>query len=141
MAGLDLAVIVVTYQSRMIVPECLAALPDALRGVETWNVVVVDNGSTDGTTNLVAERFPDATVVEMGRNAGYAAAINVGVRASGDPSAVLVLNPDIRLEPVFKDSFSGLAAPSFTRDARGVVTGFVHSSAGVRHLRFDRVRR
>ena len=49
--------------------------------------------------------------------------------------------PDIRLEPTFKDTFSGLAAPSFTRDARGVVTGFVHSSAGVRNLRFDRVRR
>ena len=49
--------------------------------------------------------------------------------------------PDIRLEPTFKDTFSGLAAPSFTRDARGVVTGFVHSSGGVRHLRFERVRR
>ena len=49
--------------------------------------------------------------------------------------------PDIGLEPVFKDTFRGLASPSFTRDARGVVTGFVHSSAGVRHLRFDRVRR
>jgi CubicO group peptidase (beta-lactamase class C family) len=49
--------------------------------------------------------------------------------------------PDIRLEPVFKDTFGGLVAPSFTRDPRGAVTGFVHSSAGVRHLRFERVRR
>ena len=48
--------------------------------------------------------------------------------------------PELRLEPVFEDTFRGLASPSFTRDARGVVTGFVHSSGGARHLRFERVR-
>jgi GT2 family glycosyltransferase/glycosyltransferase involved in cell wall biosynthesis len=97
-ARLDLAVIVVTYQSRAIVPACLAALPDALQGVGSWDLLVVDNGSTDGTPALVADLVPEATVIEMGRNAGYAAAINTGVRAT-DAAAVLVLNPDIRLEP------------------------------------------
>src|SRR5665811_2530774 len=40
---------------------------------------------------------PDATVVEMGRNAGYAAGINAAVAAAPPHTAVLVLNPDVRL--------------------------------------------
>jgi len=60
---------------------------------------VADNGSSDGSVPLVRDRAPAATVVLMGRNAGYAAGINAAVRAAPPHAEVLVLNPDVRLMP------------------------------------------
>jgi GT2 family glycosyltransferase len=58
--------------------ERLSALP------ETPEIVVVDNGSTDGTPIAIRSRFPDTRVIELGRNAG-AAGRNFGVRALSAP--------------------------------------------------------
>ena len=58
-----------------------------------WRLVVVDNASSDGTEELVRGIAPDAVVVQMGRNAGYAAGINAGVvRAAPGEAPLLVLN-------------------------------------------------
>lgn len=97
--GAEVAVIVVTYNSAAVIEACLSSLPDALADVDDWTVTVVDNASTDNTTELVAEHAPDARVIQLGRNAGYAAAINAGVTALGSERYVLILNPDLRLGP------------------------------------------
>jgi len=79
------AAIVVTYDARPWIEQCL----DALRGVET---VVVDNGSHDGTVAFVRERYPDVHVVEA-ENRGLGAGWNIGLReTSGDYA--LLLNAD-----------------------------------------------
>ncbi len=65
-----------------------------------WHLAVADNDSQDGTVETLRRLAPDATVVPMGRNAGYAAGINAAVAAVGQPGrATLVLNPDVRLGP------------------------------------------
>ena len=65
---------------------------DALAG-RGHEVIVVDNGSADGSRELVSTRFPSARLVELGANRGYGAAANAGLRlASG--RYVLVLNSD-----------------------------------------------
>ena len=74
----------------------LDSIPSALGGV-TADVVVVDNGSTDGTVDLLRTRG-GCRVVE-GENVGYAAGLNAGVRQAAPSAAVLVLNPDARLRP------------------------------------------
>lgn len=67
---------------------------ESVRGLET---VVVDHGSTDGSVELVRERFPDARLVEQG-NVGMGGGNNVGMRvASG--RYFLLLNPDAWLHP------------------------------------------
>ncbi|MCB2177405.1 MAG: glycosyltransferase family 2 protein [Actinomycetales bacterium] len=91
-------VVVVTFNSADVVEGLLASLPDGLAGLPA-SVVVVDNGSSDGTADLVRRVAPDVTVVETGRNGGYAAGINEGVRHGPSGTAVLVLNPDVRLGP------------------------------------------
>ena len=91
----DLAVIIVTYNSTHVIGGLLDSLPAALDGI-TADVVVVDNGSTDGTADQVAARG-DCRVVRSA-NVGYAGGINRGVReAAPAAGAILVLNPDARL--------------------------------------------
>src|SRR5688572_7539823 len=94
-------VIIVTYNSEEVVAECLTSLAGAWSGSTRWSVVVVDNDSTDGTEGVVRSVAPHATFVRLDRNRGYAAGINAGVAAglADDVDAVLVLNPDVRLDP------------------------------------------
>jgi N-acetylglucosaminyl-diphospho-decaprenol L-rhamnosyltransferase len=61
-----------------------------------WPVVVVDNASTDGTSEYVRVRVPEALLVAADTNLGFAGGVNAGVRESSTPW-VLVLNPDIVL--------------------------------------------
>ncbi len=97
-AQIDILVAVVTYNSEDVVADLLKTLPDALEGC-SWQLVVADNDSRDQTLAVVRELQADATIVEMGRNAGYAAGINAAVAAGPPARSVLILNPDNRLEP------------------------------------------
>jgi N-acetylglucosaminyl-diphospho-decaprenol L-rhamnosyltransferase len=112
----DLDVIVVTYNSVHDIGGLLDSLPAAL-GALTADVVVVDNGSTDGTAEFVAARG-DCKVVRSA-NVGYAGGINRGVREGESAEAILILNPDARLgenaiPPLLKalhEPNVGIAAP------------------------------
>jgi len=85
MARADVSVVVVTLNALPYLERCL----ESVRGYET---VVVDHGSTDGTLELVRERFPEARLVEQ-ENRGLAAGWNRGMReASG--RWFLILNAD-----------------------------------------------
>ncbi|MET7698770.1 glycosyltransferase family 2 protein [Streptomyces sp. NPDC005485] len=90
------AVIVVTWNSASVLPGFLAALPDGMAGLD-WRLVVADNDSADDTVDVLRELAPDATVVQTGRNAGYAAGVNAALGAAGEYGAVLICNPDIRM--------------------------------------------
>jgi GT2 family glycosyltransferase len=95
-----IAVVIVTYNSSQVLAGCLNSLPS--RGVDLSAVVVADNDSKDDSL-AVAEAVTDLPVqtVQMGRNAGYAAAINAGIEALDlrKLDAVFVMNPDCRLRP------------------------------------------
>lgn len=120
---MDVAAVVVTYNSERHVGELLDSLPKAF-GDLSYSVVVVDNGSTDRTL-AVLEHRTDCTVVRS-VNDGYAAGMNRAVRHSPEASAVLVLNPDATLDPdsvprmlaVLRRPGVGIVAPR-TREADG----------------------
>lgn len=78
MTDLNLAAVIVTYNSASHIRPCLRSLQES--GAST---VVVDNGSQDGTLDLVRQEFPDVRVVASGANLGYGAAINFGVAQLG----------------------------------------------------------
>jgi GT2 family glycosyltransferase len=90
------AVVVVTFNSADLLPDLLSSLPGGFGDIP-WQLVIVDNASSDDTAGLARRLAPGARVVETGRNAGYAAGINAGVVAAEPHTAVLVLNPDVRL--------------------------------------------
>jgi GT2 family glycosyltransferase len=113
----DCAVIIVTFNSDIYIARLLDGLADAAPGL-SLRVIVVDNGSTDATMDLVVERS-DVICIRASRNCGYAAAINIGRTYAGDCSALLVLNPDVLLEAgsvtrmfdALQDSKIGIAVP------------------------------
>jgi len=92
----DLDVIIVTYNSALVVGDLLDSLPGALGGI-SGDVVVVDNGSCDDTAGLLEARG-DCRVIRSA-NVGYAGGINRGVREASGAAAILVLNPDVVLRP------------------------------------------
>jgi GT2 family glycosyltransferase len=87
--------VVCNYQGRDYLEECLRSVL-AQEGVD--EVVVVDDASTDGSTELVRERFPEVRVLRMAQNSGPCAARNAGMRAARWPF-VLAVDNDAILEP------------------------------------------
>jgi GT2 family glycosyltransferase len=84
------AIVIVTYNSAAEVGSCL----DALRDLEDVEVLVIDNASADDTCGEVSRR--GVLVMANSVNAGFAAAVNQGVRATSAP-LILLLNPDAHL--------------------------------------------
>lgn len=90
-----LAIVIVTHNSRAEIDACLRSVVNAPFEPD---VVVVDNGSTDGTVAVVRQRFPAVRVVEAGGNRGFARANNLGAaQTRGD--LLLLLNPDTVVAP------------------------------------------
>jgi GT2 family glycosyltransferase len=74
-----------------------AVIDSARSGLEFGaRVIVVDNGSSDGSAERLEQELPQVGMVRMGRNAGFAAACNRGV-ADGGAEFVFLLNPDARI--------------------------------------------
>lgn len=90
---------IVTWNSVNYIAECLDSLAD--QTFTDFSVLVVDNGSNDKTVSLVRNNFPTASVLENFKNAGYAKANNQGFRLAKNSEYILVLNPDVALEPDF----------------------------------------
>ena len=94
-------VIVLNWNGKQDTLECLESLRDP--GISGVRTVVVDNGSRDGSVEAIRARFPDATLLEMGRNLRFAGGNNSGIRyALGNGAdAVLLLNNDTVVEKGF----------------------------------------
>ena len=90
----QVAVVIVNYESGEALTRCAEGL--CAEGVA--ELVVVDNGSTDGSLAALRRRLPDVEVLITGRNLGYGAAANRGVAATSAP-LVLVCNPDLEVCP------------------------------------------
>ena len=102
---MDAAAVIPVWNRR----DLLARLLDTLCAqTRTFaEVVVVDNGSTDGAAEFAAGR--GARVIRMGRNAGFAAAVNRGIRECRAP-LVAVLNSDVELAPGWLESLAAAFA-------------------------------
>jgi GT2 family glycosyltransferase len=105
---LDLGIVIVNYNVRDMLCDCLASIYDS-RGDFAFEVCVVDNGSHDGSADMVAEAFPRVRLVRA-ENRGYAAGNNLGLNEFGfgdagqarpdAPQRVLLLNADTILPPM-----------------------------------------
>ena len=98
-ATATVSVVIVTYNSASALPALLGSLPAGLSGVDRFEVVIVDNESGDGSADLAEAHPIRPKVIRMGRNAGYAAAINAAAATVHPNSHLLILNPDLRLYP------------------------------------------
>ncbi len=100
-----ISVVIVTFNGRERLTRALASLETQTRVPD--EVIVVDNASTDGTLEVLAEQFPKAIVSTHTENLGFGRAVNAGVAvATGD--VLVFINNDVVCEPEF---ITGITEP------------------------------
>lgn len=105
---LDLSIIIVNYNTRDLLRDCLTSI-FCSSGIFTFEVNVVDNASSDGSADMVRTKFPQVNLISSEVNGGFAFANNLGLRRAGfnddgnfqpqAPRYALLLNPDTLLPP------------------------------------------
>ena len=97
--GVVVCAVVVNWNGRTVIEPCLTTL--LASDYPDLEVLVVDNASTDGSLELMAERFPDVRLLANPKNLGYAAGANAGVEVAIEEGAeyVLLMNNDTEIAP------------------------------------------
>ncbi|MEW5946358.1 MAG: glycosyltransferase family 2 protein [bacterium] len=88
--GVTVSIVIPTWNGRELLRECLASLAEQDRAAD--EVIVVDNGSADGTAEMAGADFPWAKVLRLERNEGFARAVNRGIRIARGSLVGLVNN-------------------------------------------------
>ncbi|HAG68791.1 MAG TPA: glycosyltransferase family 2 protein [Lachnospiraceae bacterium] len=94
-------VIIPNYNGAKYISACLLALRE--QTCRDFSVCVVDNGSADGSDKTVSEDFPEAELIRLKRNAGFAAAVNEGIRTTSS-EYVILLNNDTEVSKNFVEN-------------------------------------
>jgi GT2 family glycosyltransferase len=96
----SLNAVILTYNNRTLLDPCLASVCNSLdrAGVE-GRITVVDNASTDGTAELVKNRFPTVRYLRNSENLGTARGFNRGIDAGLEGAYILLMNDDVELFP------------------------------------------
>jgi N-acetylglucosaminyl-diphospho-decaprenol L-rhamnosyltransferase len=93
---MDVSIIILSYNTRDLLRACLRSVAAGTAGL-TVETIVVDNGSADGSAEMVAREFPEAVLIAHGANLGFAGGNNRAIeRCSG--RFVLLLNADAALQ-------------------------------------------
>lgn len=97
---MDISVCIVSHNTRDLLRDCLNSLEQHTG--RTYEVIVVDNGSKDGSQAMLAEEFPKARLVQNDRNEGFTRPMNQAMRL-GAGRYLLLLNPDTVILPAAVD--------------------------------------
>lgn len=89
---MKLSVVIVNYNVRELLSECIKSVNTALTGID-GDIYVVDNNSSDGSVDYIRDHFPDVHVIANSDNQGFAHANNQAIRQTNS-DYVLLLNPD-----------------------------------------------
>jgi GT2 family glycosyltransferase len=122
-----LAFIVVSYNTRDLLDACLRSIVVQTKGV-SYEIIVIDNASADGSAEMVREKYPQATLIQSGENLGFGRANNLGF-ASSKGRYILLLNSDAEL---LEDTGTALAHFLDQHPKAGVVGPDVVLRDGVR---------
>jgi hypothetical protein len=92
------SVVIVNFNGLRFLESCLSSLTAQL--YKNFEIIFVDNNSSDGSADYVREHYPSVTLIETGKNLGFAGGTNAGIRAArGD--CILTLNNDTITDPHF----------------------------------------
>jgi GT2 family glycosyltransferase len=98
---MQLSVVILNYNVRYFLETCLVSVQKAIQNIDS-EIIVIDNASTDGSCEMIKERFPEVYLIENKENLGFPRGNNIGVeKAKGD--YICILNPDtVVAEDTFK---------------------------------------
>ncbi|MBQ6377028.1 MAG: glycosyltransferase family 2 protein [Lachnospiraceae bacterium] len=92
-------VVIPNYNGIRYLDDCLGAM--RRQAVKPDRVIVVDNGSTDGSAEYIRSRYPEAELIALPHNSGFCGAVNTGIRASAGADYVILLNNDTKADANF----------------------------------------
>ena len=104
---MKLSIVIICWNDWKVIENCLRSIFETTRRIQ-YEVIVSDNGSTDGSVEKIRAQFPAVRVVENRANLGFAKGNNAGIREAGG-EYVLVLNPDTIF--MMARSIAGLSLP------------------------------
>ncbi len=125
MTELAISVCIITWNSRDKLADCLTAVPEAC-GPESFEVVLVDNGSSDGTVAMIEERFPDVKLIRNPENRGVSRARNQALGTAGG-EFLIILDDDTVPAP---GALGGLVGLLRARPDVGIAGPRLQSPAG-----------
>ncbi len=120
-----LTIIVLAYNNCDLVVQCLGNFYDYAAALE-WQVVVVDNGSTNGTASLVVEQFPAVKLIRSDRNLGFAGGMNLGLKeATG--RVIVLMNSDVLISA---ETLQGAAESLLAQPGVGALSPLLRTPDG-----------
>jgi len=93
---MELSIIIVSYNTKELLEKCLSSIFKFTKGI-SFEVIVVDNASTDSSTKMVLDEFPQVKLIKNKQNLGFGRANNQGIRAACG-KYIFLLNSDAYLE-------------------------------------------
>jgi len=116
--GIDVSAVVVNYNGRELLRDCLTSLRTALAATDaTGEVVVIENASTDGSREMLAQDFSEVRVIASDTNLGFAGASQLSIEEA-DGEWLFFVNNDATVEP---DAIGKLLAEARRHDHVGAV--------------------
>ncbi len=105
----DISIIIVNWNTKELLKNCLVSIERTVKDL-SYEVIVVDNGSQDGSTDMLRSTFPHVRLIENSRNLGFAAANNKGFRVMSGRYALLLNTDTILQENAVRELFSFMEA-------------------------------
>ena len=93
----EVSAIIIVYNGMKFLPDCLTTLVADTISI-SHEIIAVDNGSSDGSADYIANAFPAVKIIRNGANLGFARAVNIGLQAASG-RYLYVLNQDLRFRP------------------------------------------
>ena len=97
-----LSIVIPNFNGKQFLKTCLDSIKN--QNYSFYNVIIVDNASSDGSVQYIHENYPEFTLIQNKENLGFAAAVNQGIKSSSS-EYIFLLNNDVELE---QDSISNL---------------------------------
>lgn len=94
----QITIIIPNYNGAAYIEDCLHSLEN--QTYQEFNICVIDNASSDGSADIVEQKFPEVALVRLSQNYGFSRAVNEGIKRTKLPYIIL-LNNDTRAEPDF----------------------------------------
>lgn len=95
---MDVSFVIVSLNTSNYLKGCLESLVDSLKDSFQYEIIIVDNGSKDGSLQMVSENFPFVTIIRNPENYGYTKAMNIGLKICKG-NYLVQLNPDVVVYP------------------------------------------
>ena len=113
---MQLSVIILNYNVRYFLEQCVASVQEALKNIDS-EIIVVDNHSSDASCEMISSRFPSVKLIENHSNLGFPKGNNIGV-AQANGKYICILNPDT---VVAEDTFEKILTFAEKQENLGIV--------------------